>query len=385
MDREFILQHRDEDVRALALRYSVDGETLDQIRGWQVAKKKLPTWSALPDILYPPHLSMEQCSSEATARYKASLLTTHYSPLTLIDLTGGLGVDFSFMTQGFERAIYVERQEHLCELAKHNLKVLGLNQAEVVNATAEEWLETNKSADNIIYIDPARRDGAGRRTYAIEDCTPNIIELQEELRARAEMVIIKLSPMLDWRAAVTKLQNISDVHIVSVANECKELLLVMRRNPQELKVHCVNILSAPINITAPNGRSMNLVLLEPNASVMKAGFWSELEERFKVKQVARNSHLFLSFTPLEQWPGKQFEVIEQLSLNKRELKALQGKQFNIVCRNFPLSPEQLKAKLKTKDGGQQFLFATTDNMNNHVLYICNYLSSGQPELQSICF
>ncbi len=271
MDREFILHPRDEDVRALALRYSVDGETLDQIRGWQVAKKKLPTWSALPDILYPPHLSMEQCSSETTARYKASLLTTHYSLFTLIDLTGGLGVDFSFMAQGFERAIYVERQEHLCELAKHNLKVLGLNQAEVVNATAEEWLETNKSADNIIYIDPARRDGAGRRTYAIEDCTPNIIELQEELRARAEMVIIKLSPMLDWRAAVTKLQNISDVHIVSVANECKELLLVMRRNPQELKVHCVNIQSAPINITAPNGRSMNLVLHETKASVMKAG------------------------------------------------------------------------------------------------------------------
>ena len=260
----FIRSNADGDVRLLALRGTKDPEVdltfaLDQIAGRQTARKKLPSWAAVEGIVYPPHLSMEQCSSEQTARYKAGVAGRGRR---LVDLTGGFGVDFSFMAQGFAEAVYVERQPALCDIARQNFDVLGLRQAEVVCADSEDYLRQMAPVD-LIYIDPARRDSHGGRTYGISDCTPDVVALMPLLTAKADRVIIKLSPMLDWRKAVSDLgeQYVGEVHIVSVGNECKEMVVETKTLPrplQTLQTHprplpvgrgvitpiaCVNILS----------------------------------------------------------------------------------------------------------------------------------------------
>ena len=243
--RQYILAHREEDVRKLAFG-NRDAEVdlpmaLQQIAGWQTARKKLPSWAAVDAIVYPPHLNMEQCSSEQTAKYKRSL-TPNPSPKgegSFVDLTGGLGIDFYWMSQKFKQRIYVERNAELCNNAQHNFQVLGLD-AEVLNAEAEEYLKNMSHAD-IIYLDPARRDAHGSRTYGIEDCTPNVIELMPLLLEKADTIILKLSPMLDWQKAVKDIGHVHEVHIISVNNECKELLLIIKNGQTEsMSVVCVN-------------------------------------------------------------------------------------------------------------------------------------------------
>jgi hypothetical protein len=249
---DYIHRHAAEDVRQLALRGTHNPEVqlsyaLEQIAGRQKAQSKLPSWAAIDDIIYPPHLNMEQCSSEQTARYKGSL-TPNPSPSergTFVDLTGGFGIDFYFMVKGLRtegkgvRAVYVEHNPELCEIARYNFQVLGL-EAEVMNGEAEDYLKKMSHAD-IIYLDPARRDAYGSRTYDIKDCTPNVIELMPLLLEKADTIILKLSPMLDWRKAVEDLGHVAEVHIVSVDNECKELLLVVKQQPcTAFKVICVN-------------------------------------------------------------------------------------------------------------------------------------------------
>ncbi|MBR7086281.1 MAG: SAM-dependent methyltransferase, partial [Prevotella sp.] len=253
--RQFVRLHADDDVRRLALQTHAAPDvdlplSLNQIRGRQIARQKLPSWAEIEEIAYPPHLSMEQCSSEQTAQYKAQLLARFVSTLCkqvhFIDLTGGLGVDFSFIAQaiGACKAVYVERDAHLCELARHNFPLLGLPNAEIVCDTAENYLHQCSTVTHppstILFLDPARRDAHGNRTYALADCTPNVLEICDELLKIADFIVLKLSPMLDWHRAVEELGNVSEVHIVSVANECKEMLLVMKKNPENLKIFCVN-------------------------------------------------------------------------------------------------------------------------------------------------
>ena len=239
--QRFIRENANKDIRTLALSGSKYPDVdmpfaLDQIAGRQTARKKIPRWAAIDDVVYPPHLSMEQCSSEQTALYKASMVEGE----TLVDLTGGFGVDFSFMSCGFKKSIYVERQKHLCEIADSNFRVLKLAGVDVICGDGVEYLET---LDHVswIYLDPARRNEHGGKTYAISDCMPDVTEIKDLLLAKADKVMVKLSPMLDWRKAVADLGNcVSEVHIVSVDNECKELLLIMQREAAELKVVCVN-------------------------------------------------------------------------------------------------------------------------------------------------
>ena len=411
--REFIRRHADDDVKALALKaHGVEGVdlrcALDQIAGRQTARQKLPTWAAIDGIVYPPHISMEQCSSEATALYKQNLtkdisLTSHPSPLTsiMVDLTGGFGVDFSFMARNFSKAIYVERQRHLCDIARENFQLLGIKQAEVVCGEAEAYLETMPHAD-LIYLDPARRDATGARTFAISDCTPDAVSLRNKLLNKADRILLKLSPMLDWRKAVSDLgeENVSEVHIVSVNNECKELLVVMMaEETAEVKVVGVDIevrgekrevreitfevflegrgkrvehssTFYPLPSTLP--KIPSTLLYEPNSSIMKIGCFDEIAERFGVCQVANNSHLFLSDHEVEDFPGRSFDIVATTTMNKRELKAALAdvKSANIAVRNFPLSVAELRKRLKLKDGGDTYIFATTDADNQHILYIC---------------
>ncbi len=391
--RQYILAHREEDVKRLALS-NRDAEVdmqmaLQQIAGWQTARKKLPSWAAIDDIVYPPHLNMEQCSSEQTARYKANLAGIGNS---LIDLTGGFGIDFYWMSQKFKRRIYVERNKELCDIAQHNFQVLGL-EAEVIHGEAQDVLMNIEHAD-VIFLDPARRDIHGSRTYGIEDCTPNVVELMPLLLEKAETIILKLSPMLDWRKAVEDLSHVSEVHIVSVDNECKELLLIVKNGQTKpISVVCVNNTqefrivpwggtSSPIGwdkvshrvgqIVPWGGTNGKLLLFEPNASIMKAGCFREIEETFGVSQLSANSHLFISDHEIKEFPGRQFVIEAITSMNKQELKtALQGITYaNITIRNFPMSVDTLRKKLKIKDGGEVFIFATTLSDNSHKLFIC---------------
>ena len=499
---DFIRQHQDDDVRQLAFLGSKYPEVdmpfaLDQIRGRKMARVKLPRWASIDGIIYPPHISMEQCSSEQTALYKAELAarllglspsssengeekgkeSENASNLHLsencefagkgavdsefakneatckkqqiltepaenvneikeephegdfseetgfVDLTGGFGVDFSYIASRLGvKSMYVERQTHLCEAAKENFGRLGLKNAIVKNGDGIEVLHSFASKKEaaasdslgitedqpqsllktnlglkLIFIDPARRDDAGNKVVSLKDCTPDVTVLQEEMLSKADYVIIKLSPMLDWHRAVSELNCVQEVHIISVNNECKELLLVLSaRNMGEmeassadgevkhagsLRIYCVNdaqsfdcdeldMESSPVKI-APSTLEEMQYLYEPNASLMKAGCFSVLSERYGARMLSKNSHLFVSQASIEAFPGRSFRIIAISSFNKKELKRyLSGiTKANIATRNFPLSVAELRKRLKLKDGGETYIFATTLSDESHVLVI----------------
>lgn len=395
---DFIRQHADDDVRKLALRGAKDADVdlqmaLQQIAGRQTARRKLPSWAAVEGIAYPPHLNMEQCSSEQTARYKASL-TPIPSPKgegsdVFVDLTGGFGVDFYWMSQGFKQRVYVEQNESLCTISSHNFEVLG-HKCSVCCCDTATYLATMPHVD-LIYMDPARRNEHGGRAYGIEDCSPNVLELLPLLMEKASRVMLKFSPMLDWRKAVEDLKYVSEVHIVSVDNECKELLLLLdQERSADLRVVCVNddrcfeffpgqgkIFPEERNDFSlgekrPFAIGETAFLYEPNASIMKAGCFEKVEQRFPVQQISQNSHLFLSSVEIEDFPGRRFQISSISSMNKQELRTAlkEVERANISVRNFPLSADQLRKKLKLKDGGDVFIFATTMSNGEHRLFIC---------------
>jgi len=390
---QFVQEHRNDDVRALALQARRDSDVdlpwaLDQIQGWQTARRKLPSWAAIKGIIYPPHLSMEQCSSEQTARYKADIasrLSIEHS--TLIDITGGFGVDFAFMAKAFDKVIYVEQQEHLCKIARHNFGLLELN-ATIINADAEDFLKNDvetSPASTLIYLDPARRDSNSARTYAIADCTPNVLVLLDQLFKVADHIIIKLSPMLDWHKAVSDLGNhVAEVHIVSTANECKELLIVMDADHHDVPlIHCVNddrslIYTPSHDESIPEIAAKNddcNYLYEPNASVMKAGCFGTLTQRYPVKALASDSHLFISSSAINDFPGRSFVIDAITTMNKKELnRALAGiTHANIATRNFPMTAQQLRSRLRLNDGGDCYIFGSTTATRQRLLYICHKL------------
>ena len=385
--RNFIEQNLDADIRQLALKGCRDKDVdldaaIRQIAGRQTARRKLPSWAALDGILYPPHLNMEQCSSEQTARYKARICSSHPSPKTLVDLTGGFGVDFAFMSEAFDEATYVERNSELFAISSANMKILA-PKAKCLN---EDGLEVLHRLDHVsmIFMDPARRDHHGARTYGISDCTPNVLEIKDELLQKADVVMLKLSPMLDWHKAISDLgeQYIKEVHIVSVQNECKELLIVMQQQPAEPPtVYCVNDDSVfsyhPSSISSNHisHHSSLIYLYEPNASIMKAGCFAEIEQAFEVSQLAPNSHLFASDQAIADFPGRKFRISAVTSMNKQELKqALKDiRQANIAVRNFPMSVADLRKRLKLSEGGNDYIFATTLTEEKKVLIICQHL------------
>lgn len=428
--QDFIRQHQDDDVRQLAFLGSKYPEVdmpfaLDQIRGRKMARVKLPRWASLEGIIYPPHISMEQCSSESTALYKAELAARLLglpasssgiemkaeNEIEFVDLTGGFGVDFSYIAARLGvKSMYVERQAHLCEAAKVNFGRLGLKNAIVKNGDGIEVLHSfhpkkkdAASADDslgitydqprsllktnlglkIIFIDPARRDDAGNKVVSLKDCTPDVTVLQEEMLSKADYVIIKLSPMLDWHRAISELSHVREVHIISVNNECKELLLVLsvRNMGENLRIYCINdaqsfvcdeldMESSQVKI-APSTLEEMQYLYEPNASLMKAGCFGVLSGRYDARMLSKNSHLFVSQAPIEAFPGRSFRIIAVSSFNKKELKRhLSGiTKANIATRNFPLSVAELRKRLKLKDGGETYIFATTLSDESHVLVI----------------
>ena len=382
--REFIEQHRTGDVRSLALqakRYpSVDmREAVAQIEGWQQAREKLPAWAATAGIIYPPKISMEQCSSEPTAIYKASLVAGK----KFADMTGGFGIDFSYICRGFDEAFYIERNRKLCEIARSNFSLLGLDHVKVVNGNSEDLLGSLPQLD-WIFIDPARRDGDGRKVVALSDCEPNVVELEEQILAKAANVMIKCSPMLDITLACRQLSCVEAVHVVAVNNECKELLFVLGQGRNcDCSVHCVNICKEGVQqfvFTHADEASSSIVysnrvgkyLYEPNATIQKAGCSRLLANSFSLNKLHANSQLYTSDFLVADFPGRVFEVVDVLGFSKADIKKIQSLQkANITVRNFPESVQQLRKRLKLSDGGDCYIFATTLADERKVLVICN--------------
>ena len=431
---EFVQQFRQADPRKLALQASrypdVDMPyALNQIQGWQTAQRKLPSWAACDGVVYPPHLNMEQCSSEPTARYKQQVARRwaeripNASRTSMTDLTGGFGVDFSFTSRCFDCATYVERNASLCEVVGANLPRLGIRNATVECAEAEAVLE-QMEPQTMIFLDPARRDEHGAKTVLIADCTPDVCQLLPSLMEKSQFVMLKLSPMLDWHKAIVDLDGkVREVHIVSVDGECKELLLVLAPDGKpEVQVFCVDIQSRPdsegqyprsefvysivtnaqeeivennsklenptsaqptnsqfttqkFKIAAGNNSKLKIqhskFLFEPNASVMKAGCFDEIARAYGVSAISRNSHLFLSDREIDGFPGRAFAIDAVTTMNRRQLRqTLSGmKQANIAVRNFPLSVAELRKRLKLNDGGDTYIFATTTSEGDHILML----------------
>ena len=408
----FIAAHRNQDVRDLALSAKrVDGLdlpfALDQIAGWQTACRKLPQWAETDGIVYPPHISMEQCSSQFAAQYKAGIARrVAGAGGAMVDLTGGFGVDCSYIARGFSRAVYVERQPHLCELAAHNFRALGLPHMDVINGDAEDWLRgvvdsRAASADSaavdsatavpiaLIYLDPARRDAHGGRTYAIADCTPDVLALKDRLLAVSPHVMVKLSPMLDWRKTVADFNgSVGEVHIVSTGNECKELLLLLGQGEgvpaDDIPIHCVNFTGVPApqalvftrrqekERACPYTPQLKSYLYEPNASVLKAGAFRSLSSLYKVEKLHPNSHLYTSDHFLPDFPGRKFRITSSCGFGKKEVKEMLAaeKKANLTVRNFPATVAELRKRLKLAEGGGTYLFATTLADEKKVLIRC---------------
>lgn len=383
--KQFIAQHESDDIRILALKAKsyphIDMPVaIQQIAGRQIAKYKIPYWYQHEDIIYPRHLSMEQCSSETTAIYKASLCEGD----TLIDLTGGLGVDFSFMAKDRKQAYYVETQNELTELARRNFNTLSIDCATIKEDDAVSFLNTFDKVADTIFIDPARRSDTGKKTVLIEDCTPNLIDIDDLLNNKAKRVIIKLSPMLDISHALTTLSNIAQVHIISVNNECKELLFIKEKSDKETQLICVNLLTNRDNecfAFTKAGESSSSIshtdtpamyLYEPNSSILKAGAYRSVAAKYNLKKLHPNSHLYTSDILADDFPGRKFLIKEVISPNKKELKVhLKNiEQANIATRNYPFSVADIRKQTKLKEGGNDYIFATTLANEKKVLILC---------------
>lgn len=382
---DFIRDNADGDVRTLALKTDkypgVDMKmALVQIEGRQKARQKIPLWADTEGLIYPPHLSMEQCSSEMTAIYKAQIAKRLIADRGLmVDLTAGFGIDFYFIGRDFGHAVYVERQEVLCDVANNNFPLLRMEQAEVVCGDGTGYLESMKRAD-LIFIDPARRDANGGRTIGIKDCTPDITLIEDLLIAKSEYTFLKLSPMLDWHQVVRDLHHVKEVHIVSVGNECREMLVVMSdKDSDGITVYCVNdnsvfkFRSDDVRIPAIACPEEFRYLYEPNSSIMKAGCFGAISDEYHVESLGNNSHLFVGNSLINDFPGRKFMVNKIFSLNKRDMKEnLSGlSQANITVRNFPMSVAELRKKLKLRDGGDVYLFATTLSDGSKVIISCS--------------
>lgn len=378
----FALAHREDDLQRLLLGHAPAGvdvaRAVQQIEGWRTARHKLPTWAMCDDIVYPPRLAMEQCSSEATARYKAGLIPRS---LSLTDLTGGFGVDSAFMAPAFDEVTYVERNATLCDIAASNFAALGLHQIRTVNGEARAVLEQLPLQD-WIYLDPARRDTAGRKMVSLADCDPDVVALEPLLLCHARHVMVKCSPMLDISLALRQLTSMQEVHVVSVQNECKELLFLTLDVPV---VHAVSLRSdgsveSDFTFTPTEEQTCQPTyadevgrwLYEPNASLLKAGCFKLPAVRYDLRKLHRDTHLYTSDVLCDDFPGRTFEVVGLSGFGKQELKEKLGdiRKANLAVRNFPDSVEGLRRRLHLAEGGEDYLFATTTLNRKKLLVRC---------------
>ncbi len=354
-------------------------EIAAQIQARQKAMGKLDAWSTNLDLIMPPPLSIEQASSELTCEYKKRLVGGGH----LIDLTGGMGIDFLALSEAFERATYVEKERPLCEVFEHNVNVLEKD-VKVVNSNAEDHLEDLQSnpEKTVIYLDPARRDESKGKVFKIEDCSPNLIDLLPLLKHKASKVLIKYSPILDIQAIVRFIPHIKEIHIVSVKNDCKELLILVDFKYEGTpEIRCVNLATEQptysFKIEDEKSSRFRLedvdqYLLESNSSIMKAGVFKKIAMDFNIGKIAENTHLYTSNAPVKDFPGRTFKVLAEV--DKSSLKQFApANKINVITRNHPLNANGLKKKWKLKDGGDYFLIAFRDQKNKTKMVIAERL------------
>lgn len=404
---QFILENSDADILKLIMSSSKKDNIdnidiklcINCIEARNKIKNKVPEWYNEPALIYPLKLSIEQCSSQITATYKQTIINSLNldKNFTIADITGGLGVDSYYLSKIASRLLYFDKNEILCSAAKNNFKLLNANNITIVNADITENLYKIKNENiSLIYADPARRAKDGKKVSYLMDCEPNILEIKNELLKISPYILLKLSPMADIKQNLSLLPETIQVYIVSVNNECKELLFLLSSNfcsgesnkPSEPIINAIDI-STNNNIT--NKISFNFCeesaivplfstqeaiikgsyLYEPNKSILKAGAFKYIGEKYNLKKISPSTHLYVSDT-LDEFPGKVFRIDKVYNYNKHTIKELEKSslQANLCSKNFPISTDNLKKRLKIKDGGDLFIFAVTSMEGNLLLIFC---------------
>ncbi|MFN0047501.1 MAG: THUMP-like domain-containing protein [Cytophagales bacterium] len=363
--RNIIIQNRHQTPQEVALKLNGKGYNLQlivqQIEGWQKAKEKLPTWHKNDEILFPIRLSVEQCSSEITAAYKAQIIKGG----NLVDITGGFGVDSYYLSKNSENTTYVEQNNALFDIVKYNFEIFQLSNIKCLNRNGLDFVFENSIRYDAIFIDPARRDNDGKKVFQLADCEPNIIENIDLLFTKSDKILVKTAPLLDIDKTIKDLKFVKEVHIVSVDNECKEVLYLLENEwVEEEKIITVNIsknqnqhfsfLFSDERKIEPTYSQPLKYLYEPNASILKSGAFKSIAQYYNLKKVAQHTHFYTSTDLLETFPGRKFEILFEGN-EKEILKKLNGNMANVIVRNYPLSAEALRKKMRIKDGGDLYV------------------------------
>jgi hypothetical protein len=388
--QEFILQHEAEDEKELLLKHKYivgvpASLVADQIAGRKKAKLKLPTWHVTKNIIYPPSVNVEQCSSEATATFKVEILKQNSKAdfNRAVDLTGGFGVDSFFVGSLFKEVDYVESDENLFEITRHNHKTLQAPNIQHHHTIAEQFLNTTLNHFDLVYIDPSRRTKGNQKIFRLADCIPDITQLQDIIFDKADVLLVKASPMLDLQQGIKELNHVEKVFVVAVDNECKEVLFLCRKGYEgEPVIEAVDLkmLSAKPSFSfLPSEEKISVAefsnplryLYEPHAGLLKAGAFKLIAQRFRVNKLQQHTHLYTSEKLLTDFPGRIFEIVALIKPDPKVIKQYfpEGKA-NVVTRNYPLSPEELKKKTGLKDGGEKFLIGFS-GVKEKFVAVCN--------------
>lgn len=377
--KEFIKSNLNKNIKELALQKNPFSNyewkwILNQIQAKKKAEKKLPTWFNNNEVIFPSSLSIEQTSSEALAKYKASLITG----TSLIDLTGGFGVDAFYFAETFQKVVHCEFQEDLSAIVANNLNAMTIENIQTISGNSTLYLEKTSESFDWIYIDPARRSDVHTKVFKLNDCTPNVVELQELLFEKSNNILIKTAPLLDISSILNELKHVKTIYAVALNNEVKELLVFLEKNfNKEPKLIAVNILTDGKIYTdafkLPDDDDAILssplkYLYEPFTSYLKLGQYNAIANKFNVKKLHKHSHLYTS-DKLIDFPGRQFKIEKIISYHKKELKFLENGKYNVTTRNFPLKVEEIRKKHKIKDGGDSYIFFTTDLQNNKIVIL----------------
>ena len=342
-------------------------EIVQQIKGKKVAQKKFP-FLLRDGIIFPPNLNLEQASSQSTAEFKAKNLKGK----NFLDLTSGFGIDAYFLSQNFDEVTLVEQNTELLETVKHNWKILG-RKANFINENLEDFLEENSQKFDFIYLDPARRDAQKNKKFLLEDLSPNLLEIQEKLGEISDEIIIKLSPLIDISYLLSVVKNVSKIEIIAVKNEVKELLVFINRKNShtDTEIKCVNLESTDPdfvfifndekNAVAEYSDPQNFLYL-PNNAVLKSGAFNTVAKKFKLLKLHANTHFYTSDELVKEFPGRVLEVVV---IEPQQI--LKGEKFNIISKNYPLSPDEIKKKYKISDGGKNYLIFTQSQKGKIIL------------------
>lgn len=353
-------------------------ELVEQIEAKKRSEKKLPTWFNTPNIYYPNKLNIEQTSSEITAKFKANIISGE----SVIDLTGGFGVDAFYFSKIFEKVIHCEVIKELSKIVEHNYNQLNVNNIETLNVDGIEYLNENKFLYSWIYIDPSRRHDSKGKVFFLKDCLPNVPDNLDLLFKHSNNILIKTSPLLDLSIGVTELKHVESIYVVAVNNEVKELLWILHKektneyitiNTANLKKDKIETFDFILNNEMKAESTYSLpktYLFEPNAAILKSGAFNSVSEKLNIYKLHQNSHLYTS-NELLNFPGRTFKIEDILPYNKKAIKEKCILKANITTRNFPETVEEIRKKLGIKDGGNKYIFATTNLENQKILIICS--------------